>query len=76
MTFIFEKNKIKNLHRYPDYRNTHSLKVTLRAGDILYLPLLYSIIRQFPVRISINYWYDMEFNIKYIYFKALETSCK
>jgi len=44
MTFIFEKNKIKNLH-IDIQTNTHSLKVTLRAGDILYLSFLCSIIR-------------------------------
>ncbi|XP_011704970.1 PREDICTED: jmjC domain-containing protein 7, partial [Wasmannia auropunctata] len=63
--------------KYPEYRNTHSLKVTLRAGDILYLPSLwFHHVTQSHACMSVNYWYDMEFDIKYAYFKALETLCK
>ncbi|KAL6264120.1 hypothetical protein P5V15_004198 [Pogonomyrmex californicus] len=63
--------------KYPKYRNAHSMKVTLRAGDILYLPSLwYHHVTQSHACISINYWYDMEFDIKYAYFKTLETLCK
>ncbi|KYM98552.1 JmjC domain-containing protein 7 [Cyphomyrmex costatus] len=63
--------------KYPEYRNIHNLKVTLRAGDILYLPSLwFHHVTQSHACISINYWYDMEFDIKYAYFKALETLCK
>ncbi|KYN41660.1 JmjC domain-containing protein 7 [Trachymyrmex septentrionalis] len=66
-----------NYEKYPEYRNTHNLKVTLRAGDILYLPSLwFHHVTQSHACISINYWYDMEFDIKYAYFKALETLCK
>ncbi|XP_011342581.1 jmjC domain-containing protein 7 isoform X2 [Ooceraea biroi] len=62
---------------YPEYRNAHTLRVTLRAGDVLYLPSLwFHHVTQSHACISINYWYDMEFDIKYAYFKALETLCK
>ncbi|EFN66193.1 JmjC domain-containing protein 7 [Camponotus floridanus] len=63
--------------KYPEYHNTHTLKVTLKAGDVLYLPSLwFHHVRQSHACISINYWYDMEFDIKYAYFKTLETLCK
>ncbi|XP_077258003.1 bifunctional peptidase and (3S)-lysyl hydroxylase JMJD7-like [Temnothorax americanus] len=66
-----------NYEKFPEYRNTHSLKVTLRAGDVLYLPSLwFHHVTQSHACISVNYWYDMEFDIKYAYFKALETLCK
>lgn len=65
------------LIRYPEYRNAHVLRVTLRAGDALYLPSLwFHHVTQSHACISINYWYDMEFDIKYAYFKALETLCR
>ncbi|XP_011873648.1 PREDICTED: jmjC domain-containing protein 7 [Vollenhovia emeryi] len=66
-----------NYEKSPEYRNTHRLKVTLGAGDVLYLPSLwFHYVRQSHACIAINYWYDMEFDIKYAYFKALETLCK
>ncbi|KAL0120725.1 hypothetical protein PUN28_008414 [Cardiocondyla obscurior] len=63
--------------QYPEYRNTHKLRVTLKAGDLLYLPSLwFHHVTQSHACVSINYWYDMEFDIKYAYFKALETLCE
>ncbi|KAK2583857.1 hypothetical protein KPH14_001133 [Odynerus spinipes] len=60
--------------RYPKYRNAHALDVTVRKGDILYLPSLwFHHVRQSHACIAVNYWYDMEFDIKYAYFKALEV---
>lgn len=63
--------------KYPEYHNVHTLKITLRAGEVLYLPSLwFHHVTQSHACISINYWYDMEFDIKYAYFKTLETLCK
>ncbi|KAM0727200.1 Bifunctional peptidase and (3S)-lysyl hydroxylase Jmjd7 [Formica fusca] len=63
--------------KYPEYRNAHTLKIMLKAGDVLYLPSLwFHHVTQSHACISINYWYDMEFDIKYAYFKTLETLCK
>ncbi|XP_066588452.1 bifunctional peptidase and (3S)-lysyl hydroxylase JMJD7 isoform X2 [Prorops nasuta] len=63
--------------RFPDYKNATRLEVTLRKGDILYLPSLwFHHVRQSHSCIAVNYWYDMEFDIKYAYFKALETLCE
>ncbi|XP_012226382.2 bifunctional peptidase and (3S)-lysyl hydroxylase JMJD7 [Linepithema humile] len=63
--------------KYPEYRNAHTLRVTLEAGDALYLPSLwFHHVTQSHACVSINYWYDMEFDIKYAYFRALETLCK
>ncbi|XP_070172370.1 bifunctional peptidase and (3S)-lysyl hydroxylase Jmjd7-like [Polyergus mexicanus] len=63
--------------KYPEYHNAHTLKIMLKAGDVLYLPSLwFHHVTQSHACISINYWYDMEFDIKYAYFKTLETLCK
>ncbi|MCO5593793.1 hypothetical protein L7F22_047810 [Adiantum nelumboides] len=51
---------------------------TLRAGEILYLPSLwFHHVRQSPDSegrtIALNFWYDMQFDIKYAYYNFLET---
>ncbi|XP_043198143.1 bifunctional peptidase and (3S)-lysyl hydroxylase Jmjd7-like isoform X2 [Amphibalanus amphitrite] len=46
----------------------------LHAGDMLYLPSLwFHHLRQSHGCIAVNYWYDMEFDVKYCYFKFLES---
>ncbi|KAG7190064.1 hypothetical protein KM043_006205 [Ampulex compressa] len=66
-----------DFERYPQYRKARTFKVTLKKGDLLYLPSLwFHHVTQSHACISINYWYDMEFDIKYAYFKALETLCR
>ncbi|KAI5056714.1 hypothetical protein GOP47_0028532 [Adiantum capillus-veneris] len=51
---------------------------TLRAGEILYLPSLwFHHVRQSPDlegrTIALNFWYDMQFDIKYAYYNFLES---
>lgn len=53
-------------------------EVTVKAGDILYLPSMwFHHVRQNPDSrgrtIAINYWYDMQFDIKYAYFNFLQS---
>lgn len=59
--------------KYPNYKNTTTLKVRVEAGDILYLPSLwFHHVQQSHGCIAVNYWYDMQYDIKYCYFKFLE----
>ncbi|XP_008797954.1 bifunctional peptidase and (3S)-lysyl hydroxylase Jmjd7 [Phoenix dactylifera] len=51
---------------------------TVKAGEILYLPSMwFHHVRQTPDRhgrtIAVNYWYDMQFDIKYAYFSFLQS---
>ncbi|XP_068650907.1 lysine-specific demethylase JMJ32 [Aristolochia californica] len=51
---------------------------TVKAGEILYLPSMwYHYVRQTPDSggrtIAINYWYDMQFDIKYAYYNFLHS---
>ncbi|XP_024941922.1 jmjC domain-containing protein 7 isoform X5 [Cephus cinctus] len=63
--------------RYPKYKNTRTLRVKVQEGDMLYLPSLwFHHVRQSQACLALNYWYDMEYDIKYAYFKALETLCE
>ncbi|KAJ0098619.1 hypothetical protein Patl1_22235 [Pistacia atlantica] len=51
---------------------------TVNAGEILYLPSMwFHHVRQSPddngFTIAVNYWYDMQFDIKYAYFNFLQS---
>lgn len=60
--------------KYPEYRAAHPLQVTLYPGDVLYLPSLwFHHVQQGNDTIAVNFWYDMEYDIKYNYFKFVET---
>ncbi|XP_057300211.1 bifunctional peptidase and (3S)-lysyl hydroxylase JMJD7-like [Hydractinia symbiolongicarpus] len=63
-----------DLKRFPLYQHSNSLKVTLRPGDVLYLPSLwFHHVQQSEGTIAVNFWYDMEYDIKYNYFKLIEN---
>lgn len=62
-----------DLDTYPDYANSTQFKLKLEAGDVLYLPSLwFHYLAQSHGCIAINYWYDMEFDIKYNYFNLVK----
>ncbi|XP_045455605.1 bifunctional peptidase and (3S)-lysyl hydroxylase Jmjd7 [Melitaea cinxia] len=62
--------------KYPEFKKAHIFKARLHKGDCLYLPSLwFHHVKQSHGCIAVNYWYDMEFDIKYCYFKMLEKLC-
>lgn len=62
-----------DLDEYPQYENCHKYEVVVEAGDVLYLPSLwFHHVRQSDSTIAVNFWYDMEYGIKYNYFKFAE----
>lgn len=59
---------------YPLYRNATPVRVRVEAGDALYLPSLwFHHVQQSHACIAVNYWYDMQYDLKYAYFHFLET---
>ena len=61
---------------YPEFANAKELSCTVEKGDVLYLPSLwFHHVQQTQATIAINFWYDMEYDIKYNYFKFLEKLC-
>lgn len=53
------------------------LRVDVKAGEILYLPSMwYHHVTQTPDAegraIAVNFWYDMQFDVKYAYLNALK----
>nr|GEV40471.1 hypothetical protein [Tanacetum cinerariifolium] len=73
------KNKEKEMAKFPLYHNgPKPFEVTVKAGEILYLPSMwFHHVRQTPdnrgLTIAVNYWYDMQFDIKYAYFNFLQS---
>ncbi|KAM9294406.1 bifunctional peptidase and (3S)-lysyl hydroxylase JMJD7 [Gastrophryne carolinensis] len=66
-----------DLSKYPAYSQTQPLHVTVRAGEMLYLPSLwFHHVRQSHGCIAVNYWYDMEYDLKYHYFQLLDSFAK
>ena len=61
-----------DLETYPDFQNAHPVRITLKAGDVLYLPSLwFHHLRQSHGCIAVNFWYDMEFDGKFNYFNFI-----
>ncbi|XP_023311651.1 jmjC domain-containing protein 7 [Anoplophora glabripennis] len=65
-----------SLDKYPNFKKAHIYNVRVSKGDMLYLPSLwFHHVRQSHKCIAVNYWYDMDFDIKYCYYKMLESLC-
>uniref|UniRef100_A0A7N0SWW6 JmjC domain-containing protein n=2 Tax=Kalanchoe fedtschenkoi TaxID=63787 RepID=A0A7N0SWW6_KALFE len=71
--------KDSEVSQFPMYfKGPKPFEVTVKAGEILYLPSMwFHHVRQSPDSqgrtIAINYWYDMQFDIKYAYFSFLQS---
>ncbi|XP_065571789.1 bifunctional peptidase and (3S)-lysyl hydroxylase JMJD7-like [Artemia franciscana] len=65
-----------DVEKYPKFKNAHMLRCRVHAGDLLYLPSMwFHHVRQTQGCIAVNYWYDMDYDIKYAYYTMLETLC-
>lgn len=63
--------------RKPELPNASVHQVTVQKGDCLYLPALwFHHVTQSHGCIAVNYWYDMEYDVKYCYHKMLEKMTK
>ncbi|CAM8927948.1 unnamed protein product [Rhodiola kirilowii] len=71
--------KDREMFRFPMYFNgPQPFEVTVKAGQILYLPSMwFHHVRQSPDSqgrtIAVNYWHDMQFDIKYAYYNFLQS---
>ncbi|KAL9247017.1 hypothetical protein vseg_020489 [Gypsophila vaccaria] len=62
-------------NEFPLYFNgPKPFECTVKAGEILYLPSMwFHYVKQSSRTIAVNYWYDMQFDIKYAYFNFLQS---
>uniref|UniRef100_A0A1I8NEN2 JmjC domain-containing protein n=1 Tax=Musca domestica TaxID=7370 RepID=A0A1I8NEN2_MUSDO len=66
-----------DLAKYPQYSKIKPLHVRLNAGDVLFLPnYWYHHVRQSHKCIAVNFWYDMEYDSRYCYYRMLEELAK
>ncbi|CAG5089064.1 Similar to Jmjd7: Bifunctional peptidase and (3S)-lysyl hydroxylase Jmjd7 (Mus musculus), partial [Cotesia congregata] len=71
------ENKFTIESFYPQYKNVTTIKVKVKKGEVLYLPSLwFHHVQQSHGCIAVNYWYDMNYDIKYAYFKFMESLCQ
>jgi len=72
-----EHQKVSWLSHDPDYpghahffANTHPIRFTLQQGDVLYLPALwYHRVTQSCTTIAVNYWYEMRFDHRFVFYQ-------
>lgn len=63
-----------DLEQHPHYARAQPIHVRVNAGQALYLPSLwFHHVRQSHGCIAVNFWYDMEYDMKYNYFKWVEA---
>ncbi|OQR93462.1 hypothetical protein THRCLA_08443, partial [Thraustotheca clavata] len=61
--------------KFPKAKHIQPLEVVLEEGEMLYLPSLwYHRATQLCDTVSVNYWHDMEFDAKYVYFNFLHVT--
>lgn len=71
--------KKRDMARFPLYfEGPKPFECTVKAGEILYLPSMwFHHVRQTPdssgLTVAVNYWYDMQFDVKYAYFNFLQS---
>ncbi|KAJ8029515.1 JmjC domain-containing protein 7 [Holothuria leucospilota] len=65
--------KKPDLLKWPLYSKVQPFHCTVHPGEMLYLPSMwYHHVSQDKNTIAVNYWYDMEFDIKFNYFQFVE----
>ncbi|XP_056867512.1 bifunctional peptidase and (3S)-lysyl hydroxylase JMJD7 [Takifugu flavidus] len=65
-----------DLEQYPQYRRARPVRCSVKAGEMLYLPSLwFHHVQQSHGCVAVNFWYDMEYDIRYNYFQLLESLC-
>ncbi|XP_055308433.1 bifunctional peptidase and (3S)-lysyl hydroxylase Jmjd7 isoform X3 [Sitodiplosis mosellana] len=65
-----------NHNKYPEFQKSTPFKVRVNEGDILYLPSLwYHHVQQSHKCIAVNFWFDMDYDARYCYYKFVEKLC-
>jgi len=68
----WEKGDKEYRNQFPDFEHANMQRVELREGESLYLPSLwYHAATQKDEMAAINYWFEMQFDCKWIYYQHL-----
>lgn len=59
-------------------KHLNPLKVSLQPGELLYLPSLWfhRVEQESPVTIACNFWYDMDYDVKWNYYQFMSNVIK
>ena len=61
--------------RYPALRRAHPLRVHVHAGEVLYIPpLWYHQVSQTCVTVAVNFWFDMAFDSRFVFYQHIRRS--
>jgi len=61
--------------RYPALRHAHPLRVHVHAGEVLYIPpLWYHQVSQTCVTVAVNFWFDMAFDCRFVFYQHIRRS--
>lgn len=63
-----------DLVRYPQYSQARPISCSVKAGEMLYLPSLwFHHVRQSHGCMAVNFWYDMDYDIRYNYYQLIDS---
>ena len=66
-----------DLEQFPEFVNASPVRLRLHAGDLLYLPSQwFHHLSQSQGCVAVNFWYDMQFDSKYVYNQMLSNLVK
>lgn len=66
-----------DLKKHPNFSKSLQYEFRINEGDMLYLPnLWYHHVRQSHKSIAVNFWFDMDYDARYCYFKMVEELCR
>ena len=61
------------LRQFPRFRHARPITCVVEEGEVLYLPAMwFHHVRQSRGTIAVNYWYDMAFDARFVYFQLCE----
>ena len=65
-----EVDKTTHFEDMPKHRRLHPICCTVRPGEILYIPAMwYHQVSQTTLTIAVNYWYEMRFDFRYVFYQ-------
>ena len=63
------------LERNPKWNHIHKVHCVVKPGEILYIPALwYHQVSQTQLTIAINFWYEMKFDFRFIFYQLAQRT--
>lgn len=70
----FDPNDLSITEKLPSYHLSSPIQCHVKAGEILYIPSMwYHRVTQSTMTIAINYWYEQNFNFRYVMYNYVKS---